>query len=313
MHRVEEISLLKAEVEALAAERDEAMKVLGKAVGGQGRAVTEVLALRRQLHHADGRIIDLTNRNDALQELLAECQGTLERARTACRVTNEARENLLAANRGLSQELNSELHTNGAAVVMLRNDVSAANREIAELREQTQMVVEAWRQLKAVHAEKPENHAVALALVMLRAALNMRPEVLAMAWAMERKLRKHDGDWGVLGWKDANSEHLEHKLLGEIGELITACHTGGDARERTGEAADVANMAMMLADIWGGLDGIEAARAALASGAGEKAAAVIAAVREWDQLYGMPDVDSKRGLAVRHLHDAWTAMEADHG
>lgn len=71
-----------------------------------------------------------------------------------------------------------------------------------------------------------------------------RPEVRAMADAMEAKLRKHDAARGE-SWKTTDIDWLLNGLDDEVAELRGAVEDG----ERVlYEAASVANFAMMIAD-----------------------------------------------------------------
>ncbi len=103
--------------------------------------------------------------------------------------------------------------------------------------------------------------------------LTLRPEVEAFAQEMERVLRRND-DKG--GWKECDSFWLLKRLQEELDELKRAVfdmnrrgfelddffHPLRDyvddrieyhRRKVTDEAADVANIAMMIADVCGGL------------------------------------------------------------
>ena len=82
--------------------------------------------------------------------------------------------------------------------------------------------------------------------------LHLRPEVLAFAQLMEAKLRAHDADRGATGWKTATPWDLWRWLEREVGELRLA-DRNGDLAAIGREAADVANFAMMLADVRGAL------------------------------------------------------------
>jgi hypothetical protein len=62
---------------------------------------------------------------------------------------------------------------------------------------------------------------------------------------MEHKLRKHDGDFGPDGWKDCDPNYLWNRLKEEIDEAKAATGT----QEIIEECADIANIAMMLADL----------------------------------------------------------------
>lgn len=97
---------------------------------------------------------------------------------------------------------------------------------------------------------------------------DLRPEVVAMAIAMERKLRDNDHK---PGWKQDSAGALFERLkeeVGELGEVIAPMaeavyrgwpdygRGGGTANWAAvtlGEAADVANFAMMIADVRGAL------------------------------------------------------------
>ncbi len=80
----------------------------------------------------------------------------------------------------------------------------------------------------------------------------LRPEVLAFAIEMEKKLRKHDEDRGDSYKVDSPFDLLRH-CRKEVEELTTALHVYGykgtkeQAIDVLEEAADVGNMAMMVA------------------------------------------------------------------
>lgn len=93
--------------------------------------------------------------------------------------------------------------------------------------------------------------------------IELRPEVAAFAQLMERELRANDHKGG---WANEDPRHLYDRLIEEDSELKVALHQyqgrvrrgeGGptaDASEIVGsEAADVANFAMMIADVCGAL------------------------------------------------------------
>lgn len=83
----------------------------------------------------------------------------------------------------------------------------------------------------------------------LRQDVEPRPEVMEFARAMEERLRanEHKG-----GWKHIHRDVLATMLQGEVDELLSAIRAGADNAIRD-EAADVANFAMMLVDVCGGL------------------------------------------------------------
>jgi NTP pyrophosphatase (non-canonical NTP hydrolase) len=80
--------------------------------------------------------------------------------------------------------------------------------------------------------------------------LELRPEVAAFAQAMERKLRTNDYK---SGWLTARPIWLLDKLQGELNELEDCVDGHATPSEICDEAADVANFAMMIADVLGGL------------------------------------------------------------
>lgn len=83
----------------------------------------------------------------------------------------------------------------------------------------------------------------------------LRPEVLAFAHAMEAQLRANDHK---PGWKYEKPLDLLDRLHAEFQELQTECrrHQFREACSASvcKEAADVANFALMVADVCGGLD-----------------------------------------------------------
>ena len=77
--------------------------------------------------------------------------------------------------------------------------------------------------------------------------MELRPEVRKFAELMERELRHND--WKP-GWKGESELYLVQRLLQETAELVAVLRKGGDLGA---EAADVANYAMMIADVSGWL------------------------------------------------------------
>lgn len=101
--------------------------------------------------------------------------------------------------------------------------------------------------------------------------MHLRKEVRAFAEVMEIQLRKHDKKRGKTGWKDGNAAYIASRMMEEIGEVLGELNP----RDRIGiylanqlaercemgsvdpkhpdklceELADVANLAMMLADV----------------------------------------------------------------
>ncbi|WP_398457459.1 hypothetical protein [Sphingomonas albertensis] len=83
----------------------------------------------------------------------------------------------------------------------------------------------------------------------------VRPEVRAFALLMEKQLKANDHK---SGWKDDDPKALIGRLIDETHELIDVANTPATrpraALKRMGqEAADVANFAMMIADVCGAL------------------------------------------------------------
>lgn len=85
--------------------------------------------------------------------------------------------------------------------------------------------------------------------------LDVRPEVAAFALRMEAKLRENDGKPVKRGWKLASPWQLLDRLRGETLELEQAMYQPVKRSQClvADEAADVANFAMMIADVRGGL------------------------------------------------------------
>lgn len=83
----------------------------------------------------------------------------------------------------------------------------------------------------------------------------MREQVKWFAEQMENKLKENDHKGG---WDDCNVYWLWQRLQDESGELLTAINLyrdlGADKNDIIKEAADVANFAMMIADIVRKLD-----------------------------------------------------------
>lgn len=83
----------------------------------------------------------------------------------------------------------------------------------------------------------------------------IRPVVMAFALQMEMKLRKHDADRGPDGWRHGSTfTHLWYRMMEEAAEMMVARHSSPfPTLAVTKECADVANMAMMIADVYGDL------------------------------------------------------------
>lgn len=95
----------------------------------------------------------------------------------------------------------------------------------------------------------------------------LRPQVIAFAWLMEHKLRKHDAERGARGWIGTHPSALFDRMDvagNELARALGAWHASeGEegpraARVLAAACADVANFAMMTADTVGALDGVGA-------------------------------------------------------
>ncbi len=75
-----------------------------------------------------------------------------------------------------------------------------------------------------------------------------RPEVRSFAIEMEKTLQRNDHKGG---WQNESLEWLMIKLMEEVGELAVLIHSSSihlSDKAVTGEATDVANLAMMISD-----------------------------------------------------------------
>lgn len=79
----------------------------------------------------------------------------------------------------------------------------------------------------------------------------MRDEVRLFAEAMERKLQKREKDYPE-GWKSCDIHRLFDHLVSEVSELEDAIEK--DNEFISNECVDIANMAMMIADVIGSLN-----------------------------------------------------------
>jgi len=105
----------------------------------------------------------------------------------------------------------------------------------------------------ALAGNSPLRHNIAL-LVRDFCADHIRPEIKKFAGLMEMKLMKHDPGRGGMSWKnDAGpQQYLDglDKILVELKEAV------GKKRGIGLKAADLANYAMMLADLAGDLEDV---------------------------------------------------------
>lgn len=81
--------------------------------------------------------------------------------------------------------------------------------------------------------------------------LTPRPEVLAFAQAIERRLRKHDHDWGN-SWKEVPTGPLMLDLYLKVAKLHDALITHNKERILSA-AGSVGAHAMFVADVAGNL------------------------------------------------------------
>lgn len=106
--------------------------------------------------------------------------------------------------------------------------------------------------------------------------LSLRPQVAAFAQLMEKKLRENDRKGG---WRNCTTAYLSRRCGNELEELRAVVKRGNDwvrasmfpsgrgpqfsdnaemAKQVGREAADVANFAMMIADVCGALSSASA-------------------------------------------------------
>jgi len=76
--------------------------------------------------------------------------------------------------------------------------------------------------------------------------VKLRPEVMAFAEAMERKLREND--WKE-HWSGFNVSALCERLYEEYQELLIPATIDPCPEDAMGEAVDVGNFAMMIYDV----------------------------------------------------------------
>jgi len=75
-----------------------------------------------------------------------------------------------------------------------------------------------------------------------------RDSVLKFSLAMEKKLRRNDYKGG---WMDCDPWWLLDRVKDEIDEIESAMLKGLKPNRVTSECADVANLAMMVAEVYG--------------------------------------------------------------
>jgi len=144
-----------------------------------------------------------------------------------------------------------------------RRDIPSAARDqaLSEAASLVDRLVEIQRR-RPIAADDIAGVIQAITSRLGRAPFTPRPEVLAFARAMEEKLRRNDHKGG---WKDESARSLLERAEDEIDELDLAVtclrddecgHHPSEAAKLEnvlGEAADVANFVMMVADVCGAL------------------------------------------------------------
>lgn len=81
--------------------------------------------------------------------------------------------------------------------------------------------------------------------------MDVRPEIKLFAEVMEKQLQKNEHKGG---WKDCESSFLKQELFKNSRELsITEIHFPYDKQTILRRAANIANFAMMIADVCGAL------------------------------------------------------------
>jgi NTP pyrophosphatase (non-canonical NTP hydrolase) len=128
-------------------------------------------------------------------------------------------------------------------------DLATAQRDLTEAQDEKSALTNELLELGA-KAMKVKSERDALAVLVGE----IRPEVFAFARLMEATLRKNDHKGG---WKGCDIAYLKKRLCEEVVELVDAIRDmtrGGDPATGIHETADVANFAMMIADVSGGLE-----------------------------------------------------------
>ncbi|MCK5605453.1 hypothetical protein KAR91_26410 [Candidatus Pacearchaeota archaeon] len=81
----------------------------------------------------------------------------------------------------------------------------------------------------------------------------MGDEVSVFAELMRSRLQERDKKYHGKTWKDDTIESLFIHLQEEVKELTEVLQSGGTLNDIRNEAVDIANMAMMIVDVSGGL------------------------------------------------------------
>jgi NTP pyrophosphatase (non-canonical NTP hydrolase) len=77
--------------------------------------------------------------------------------------------------------------------------------------------------------------------------MEIRKSVLKFAEEMEKKLKENDHKGG---WRNCTIDYLMQRLFQEWGELSYVVHQKKPRKEIVSEAADVANFAMMITEVY---------------------------------------------------------------
>lgn len=161
---------------------------------------------------------------------------------------------------------------------------------------------------------------------------DVRPEVAAFALLMERKLRENDHKGG---WQSESTAYLSRRCgneLKELREALAALHRDRmrgwppiDASKRAKliatigrEAADVANFAMMLADVSGALltEGDHEANRAYCESIGDTSQLAWEQAPDWQKdsaRAGVRAVLSGEAKTPEEQHQSWMRMKLDDG
>jgi hypothetical protein len=133
------------------------------------------------------------------------------------------------------------IRSEGYALVIhnLITDWKAMKAEIERLKPDDYESMNSYYLFEELKTVKQEN-------TRLREVLGVRKEVRWFATEMEKTLRKNDHKGG---WKDCDNKYLSDRLCDEILELEGAMFGGGSIEDVIKEAVDVANFAMMIADM----------------------------------------------------------------
>lgn len=185
----------------------------------------------------------LDNQHDFYETAIEKATASLRAKLEAVREAGKWADSALNWKREAEQECDAA-QTAESELDQLREDLEEAKREEANLVAALEEAEAARNDNKIMWLDELVKRREACAKLEAVRGEGLRPEVMAFARLMESKLRKHDGDRGQ-SWKTTPPGQLLRALDRERVELIDATNNAGDIR---GEAADVANFAMMVAD-----------------------------------------------------------------